>query len=90
VTFSTGSGVLVFTHLRPIEASGVNADYEWSRTLEPSFIANGESDGTFTVNIVPGVATPDIAGYEMVTVTVSSAPVMAEKLFARVLLSLIP
>lgn len=84
---SNTTGAFSFTHLRPIDTTGITADYEWSSNLA-QFFDNGASDGTFTVTISAGTPSPDIAGFESVTVTATSAPATAAKLFARIRLTL--
>jgi len=85
---ATQQGSFTFTHLRPVDSSGVTAGYEWSRTLLDPFLGNGDSDGTHTVTLTAASPTPDIAGYESVTVTVVATPANAVKIFARLRLTL--
>lgn len=77
-----------FTHLRPADADQNIVSYEWSQTLEQPFTANGESDGTLTVTIIPNDGVPAQNGYESITVTTSADPATVEKLFFRLILTL--
>lgn len=83
-----GGGSFTFTHLRPVDRSGVTEDYEWTTDLTSGWTANGASDGSITVDLTVGAPTPDVAGYESVTVTVTATPATANELFARLRLTL--
>ncbi|MBK1828078.1 beta strand repeat-containing protein [Haloferula rosea] len=85
---ATGAGTFTFTHLRPTDAAGATASYEWSSTLTGAWNPSGGSADGITVTLTDGAATPDVPGYEEVTVTVAVTAGSSDKVFARVNLTM--
>ncbi len=69
VATAAGAGAFTFTHRRPVNRNGATESYQWSTDLA-AWTASGQSADGLTVTLTPGTATPDVAGYEVVTVTV--------------------
>lgn len=83
-----GGNSFTFTHLRPVDRTGVTENYEWTTDLASSWTASGASNGSITVDLTVGAPTPDVAGYESVTVTVTPTPATATELFGRLRVTL--
>jgi hypothetical protein len=81
-----GSGTFTFTHSRPVDSTGVTAEYEWSTLLDGSWNASAATAEGTTVTIDAIADDPDLNAdpdYESVTVTVTAAPSTAPKVFVR-------
>ena len=81
-----GSGSFTFSHSRPVDSTGVTAEYEWSTLLDGTWNASGATAEGATVTIDAIADDPDLNAepdYESVTVTVSAAPTTAPKVFVR-------
>jgi hypothetical protein len=83
---ASGSGTFTFTHSRPVDSTGVTAEYEWSTLLDGTWNASGATAEGITVTIGASADIPDLNAdpdYESVTVTVSADPATAPKVFVR-------
>lgn len=81
-----GSGTFTFTHSRPLDSTGVTAEYEWSTLLDGTWNASGASTEGATITIDAIADNPDLnadPNYESITVTVTAAPATAPKVFVR-------
>jgi len=76
----TGANTFVFTHMRPLDRTGVSDPYQWSSALS-TWNASGASEGPITVDIV---AVGDAGDpYETVTVTATVSGGTMDELFVR-------
>jgi hypothetical protein len=83
---ASGSGTFTFTHSRPVDSTGVTAEYEWSTLLDGTWNASGTTAEGATITIDAIADDPDQNSdpdYESVTATVTASPATAPKVFVR-------
>jgi len=76
----TGANTFVFTHMRPLDRTGMSDPYLWSSALS-TWNANGGTEGPITIDIVAVGDGGD--PYETVTVTATVSGGTMDELFVR-------